>query len=75
MPISPTRAVEVRRAPRPTGSLRERDIDEINLRAAEWATRFIYGSDPDYLEGVRALWSAGGARTPPPVEAGQRRRR
>jgi uncharacterized protein DUF4238 len=75
MPISPTRAIEVRRAPRPPGSLREKDIAEINLRAAGWATRFIYGPDPDYLARVRALWLSRGERTPPPIDAGRRRRR
>lgn len=75
MPISPTRAIEVRRAPRPPGSLREEDIAGLNLRAAEWATRFIYGPDASYLEGVRASWLAHGSRTPPPINASQRRRR
>lgn len=33
IPISPTRAIEVRCAPRPLGSPREEDITELNLRA------------------------------------------
>ena len=51
MPISPTRAIEVRRAPRPAGYLHEKDIVEINLRAAGWATRSFMGQTPPSREG------------------------
>jgi hypothetical protein len=54
MPISPARAIEVRRTPRQAGYMDDREVEEINLRTVEWATRFIYGPDPEHLIEVRA---------------------
>jgi hypothetical protein len=75
MPISPTRAIEVRREPRRAGYMDDDEVDVINLRTAEWATRFIYGPDPAHLLAVRARWRERGSKTPPPIEASRRRRR
>jgi hypothetical protein len=75
MPISPTRAIEVRRAPRTLPYMDDLEVERLNLRVAEWATRFIYGPDPDHLVAVRAGWQAGGSKTPPPLDASRRRRR
>lgn len=75
MPISPMRAIEVRRLPRPSEDLLAKDIVQINLRAAAWATRFIYGPDPGHLEEVRTLWMERGSISPPPLAPSARRRR
>jgi Protein of unknown function (DUF4238) len=74
MPISRTRAIEVRREKRRHG-LDARAIEEINLRAFEWATRFVYGPDPEWLSHCREVWRERGCGSPPPVEASRRRRR
>jgi hypothetical protein len=73
MPISPARAIEVRRTPRQAGYMEDREVEEINLRTVEWATRFIYGPDPEHLVEVRAGWRERRSRTPPPVDAAYRR--
>jgi hypothetical protein len=75
MPIAPDRAIEVRRSPRARVYMDDQEVEEINLRAAEWATRFIYGSAPQLLTEVRSRWEERRAKTPPPVRASDRRRR
>lgn len=49
MPVSPTQCLEVRRGERHVG-LDDTEIDAVNLRAVAWATRFIYGPDPEALQ-------------------------
>jgi Protein of unknown function (DUF4238) len=75
MPISPGRAIEVRRAPRRLGHIDDGEVEDINLRVVEWATRFIYGPDPQHLVEVRTRWRERGSKAPPPVDASRRRRR
>lgn len=75
MAISPTRAIEVRRSPRRGGYMDDREVEDINLRTVEWATRFIYGPDPQHLLNVRTSWRERGSKSPPPVDPSRRRRR
>jgi hypothetical protein len=74
MPLSPTQCIEVRRGKRHLG-LDDSEIEAVNLRAVEWATRFIYGPDPEALQQWRTAWKEAGSPTPPPRRRDIRRRR
>jgi hypothetical protein len=74
MPVSPTQCLEVRRGERHLG-LDDAEIDAVNLRAVEWAARFIYGPDPETLQRWRTVWREAGSSTPAPRRRDIRRRR
>jgi hypothetical protein len=74
MPLPPTRCIEVGREKR-LHDLTEAEIEAIDLRAFEWANRFVYGPDPEWLCRLRALWRERGSPSPPPRDRGSRRHR
>lgn len=74
MPLSPTQCIEVSRGKRHLG-LDDSEIEAVNLRAVEWATRFIYGPDPEALQQWRTAWKEAGSPTPPSRRRDIRRRR
>jgi hypothetical protein len=74
LPVSSTRCLQVSRRADPVW-LDDELIEHVNLRAFEWADRFVLGRDPELLQGLRERWREVGCRTPPPLPRDQRRRR
>lgn len=74
LPVSSTRCLQVSLRQEPV-VLDDEMIEQINLRAFEWADRFVFGRDPNLLKGLRERWREVGCRTPPPLPRDKRRRR
>lgn len=76
LPLGPTACLEVRREPRlsmPFGFLTDEEIHQINRRAFEWATRWVFGADRELLEQERAAHRRKGREAPPPQPVHPRR--
>lgn len=78
LPLGPNACLEVRREPRPAtpfNFISDDEVHQINRRAFEWATRWVFGADQTLLELERAAHRRHGREAPPPRPVHPRRLR